>query len=219
MPRPSRKIDQQLIHAALELLPVTGTRALSIRRVCEHAGVNLGMFHYHFKTRDVFLRAVLQQMYDGMFAALALEVSRTVAPLESLRAAMLTLARFARDHRRLLVRLIGDALAGEAVAIEFLQSNLPRHFSLVAKLVNAAQRAGELRRMPSMQAMAFLFGSAGAPILMGTAVAGSGMLPAPLMEQFETTILPDAAIALRIDMALTGLAPPAAGGTKSGVRK
>jgi len=219
MARPSRNIDQLLINAALELLPATGTRALSIRQVCEHAGVNLGMFHYHFKARDVFLRGVLQQVYDGMFATLQLEVNRRAAPVDSLRAAMMTLACFARNHRRLLVRLIGDALAGEAVAIEFLQNNLPRHFGLVVKLITAAQRAGALRRMPAMQAMAFLFGGTGAPILLGTAVSASGMLPAAVGDQFETAILTDAAIALRIDMALTGLGQPTARKAKPGVRK
>jgi len=219
MARPSRNIDQLLINAALELLPAAGTRALSIRQVCEHAGVNLGMFHYHFKTRAVFLRAVLQQMYDGMFATLQLEVNRPAAPMDSLRAAMLTLACFARDHRRLLVRLIGDALAGEAVAIEFLQNNLPRHFGLIAKFITAAQRAGAMRRLPAMQAMAFLFGGAGAPILLGTATTDSGMLPAALVDQFATTVLTDDAIALRIDMALAGLAQPAIRRKRTGVRK
>ena len=208
MPRPSRNIDQLLINAALELLPAAGTRALSIRQVCEHAGVNLGMFHYHFKARDTFLRAVLQQMYDGMFATLELEVKRQAAPRDSLRAAVMTLARFARDHRHLLVRLVGDALAGETVAIEFLHSNLPRHFGLVIKYISAAQRDGTFRRIPPLQALAFLIGGTGAPILLGTAVSGSGMLPDAAVEQFETTILTDGAIALRIDMALAGLAAP-----------
>ena len=220
MPRPSRNIDQLLIQAALELLPAAGTRALSIRQVCEHAKVNLGMFHYHFKTRDVFLRAVLQQMYDSMFATLELEVERQAHPLERLRAAVVTLASFARDHRHLLVRLVGDALAGEAVAIEFLQRNLPRHIGLVMKFIAAAQRDGTLRRIPPLQALAFMIGGTGAPILLGTAVSRSGMLPAPVMEQFESTLLTDEAIALRIDMALTGLASlPPTRKAKPGVRK
>jgi AcrR family transcriptional regulator len=219
MARPSRNIDQLLIRAALDLLPAAGTRALSIRQVCEHAGVNLGMFHYHFKTRDAFLRTLLQQVYDGMFATLELEARRQAVPMDSLRAAMMTLACFARDHRQLLVRLLGDALAGEAVAIEFLQNNLPRHFGLIVKFITAAQRAGTMRRMPPLQAMAFLFGGTGAPILLGTAVSGSGMLPAPLAERFETTILTDDAIVERLDMALAGLASPKLRKSKPGVGK
>ena len=219
MPRPSRNIDQLLIHAALELLPAVGTRALSIRQVCEHAGVNLGMFHYHFKTRDVFLRVVLQQMYDGMFATLALEAERQSTPQESLRAAIMTLACFARDHRHLLVRLISDALAGETVAIEFLQRNLPRHVGLLVKFITGAQREGRLRRIPPLQAFAFLVGGVGASILIGTAAADSGLLPTPVMDQFEATILTDDAIALRIEMALAGLAPAPARKSTPGGRK
>ena len=219
MPRPSRNIDQLLINAALELLPTAGTRALSIRQVCEHAGVNLGMFHYHFKTRDVFLRVVLQQMYDGMFATLVLAADRQSLPQESLRAALMTLARFARDHRHLLVRLISDALVGEAVAIEFLQRNLPRHIGLLVKLISAAQHDGTLRRMPPLQAFAFLVGAVGASILLGTAAANSGLLPAPLVDHFEHAILTDDAIALRIEMALAGLVPPPARNAKPGGRQ
>jgi AcrR family transcriptional regulator len=209
MPRPSRNIDQLLISAGLELLPAVGTRALSIRQVCEHAGVNLGMFHYHFKTRDAFLRAVLQQMYDGMFMSLEFEAGRDEDPLARLRVAVMTLARFARDQRLLLARLIGDALAGETVAVAFLQNNLPRHISLVGKLITAAQRRGALRRIPVMQALAFLIGGTGAPILLGTAASGSGLLPESVTTQFEATLLADDAIAVRVDMALAGLAAPA----------
>jgi len=219
MPRPSRNIDQLLIAAALELLPRAGTRALSIRQVCQHAGVNLGMFHYHFKTRDVFLRAVLQQMYDGMFATIAIEGERQSSPLDSLRAAITTLARFARDHRQLLVRLVNDAIGGERVAIEFLRDNLPRHIGLLSKYIAAAQREGLLRPVPPMQAFAFLVGAVAASMLIGSAVADSGLMPPPLREQFDTSILTDEAIAERIDMALAGLALPPARKTKSGVRK
>lgn len=219
MARPSRNTDQLLINAALELLPAAGTRSLSIRQVCEHARVNLGMFHYHFKTRDVFLRAVLQQMYDGMFATLALEVGRQTSPLESLRAAIMTLARFARDHRHLLVRLLNDAIAGESVAIEFLQRNLPRHIGLLAGFIRAAQRDGTLRRVAPQQAFVFLVGGVGASILLGTAAADSGLMPSSVAGQYEHVILTDAAIAQRVDMALAGMAAPATRTRKTGARK
>ena len=105
MPRPSQNIDQLLIDAALELLPQTGVRKLSIRQVAQHAGVNLGMFHYHFKTKDAFAAAVLQQLYDGMFASLKLESLSSTSPIENLRSALMVLARFGLNQRQLLVRL------------------------------------------------------------------------------------------------------------------
>lgn len=227
MPRPSRNLDQALINAAITLLPHTGVRALSIRQVAEHAGANLGMFHYHFKTKDAFVRTVLQQMYDDMFADLTLEAHHSPSPVENLRGAITVLARFARDHRVLLARLIGDALAGETTSAAFLKANIPRHIGVVAVLIAQAQKAGALRKISSIKATAFIVSSVAAPIMLGTAALVSGLAPAALAKPFARDILSNAAIAERIDMALAGLAgaappsrkPPRMPAKKSGARK
>lgn len=220
MSRPSRNVDQLLIQAALELMSEAGVRALSIRQVAERAGVNLGMFHYHFKTKDAFVRAVLQQTYDGMFGALEIESHRFASTLENLRAALNVLARFGRDHRLLLVRLLGDALGGEVVAAEFLKANLPRHVSVLTALIIQAQKESMLRRIALPQAFVFLGGSIIVPILMGTAAISAGLAPALFAEALEKTVFTDAAIAERIDLALAGLAITAdSGRRKSGVKK
>ncbi len=69
-----------------------------------------------------------------------------------------------------------------------------------------------MRRIPVMQAVAFLAGSVAAPILIGSAAAASGLAPAQLAAQLESEVLSDAAIDQRIDMALIGLSahPPTA---------
>src|SRR5437763_11542362 len=108
MARPSRNIDRVLLAAGRELLPLTGCRDLSVRQVTERAGVNLGMFHYHFKTRENFIRSLLQEMYEHMFASLQLERARHAEPVPGLRAVLRLLGRFARDHRALLLRVMGD---------------------------------------------------------------------------------------------------------------
>ena len=74
MPRPSRNLDRVLLAAGRELLARRGCAALSVREVAHAAGVNLGMFHYHFKTREVFLKTLLQQTYEDMFARLTLDI-------------------------------------------------------------------------------------------------------------------------------------------------
>lgn len=215
MPRPSRNVDQLLLQAGQALLTETGVRRLSIRQVTEHAGVNLGMFHYHFKTKDVFVRALLQQIYNEMFSALTLESSRAPSAVDNLRAAVSVLAHFGRDNRQLLVRLLNDGFAGEAVAIEFLRANLPRHLTVLAGLVTQAQREGALKKLAIPQAMAFLMASVGAPILIATAASGGGFLATAMHAQIEKDILTDKAIAERIDMALAGMAAV----PKKGARK
>ena len=60
MTRPSRNQDQLLIQAAKRLLPEMGISGMSLQRIADECGVNLGMFHYHFKTKDAFIRKVLE---------------------------------------------------------------------------------------------------------------------------------------------------------------
>ena len=59
MSRPSQNADQHLIEAAQKMLKHTSLSQMNIRQVAAEAGVNLGMFHYHFKTKDQFAKAVM----------------------------------------------------------------------------------------------------------------------------------------------------------------
>ena len=206
MPRPSRNVDALLLKAGRELYPETGAAGLSVRKIAERAGANIGMFHYHFRTKEAFVRQLLQSIYDEMFASLELAASAG-SPRDALRAALNVLGRFGRDNGRLLRRLIGDALAGEAVALEFLRANMPRHVRVIIGLVVAGQSVGALRRMPPPQALAFLAGSVAAPILIGGAIAEHALVPGVTVDLAEL-IASDAAIAERVDCALLGLAAP-----------
>ena len=105
MPRPSRNLDKALLAAGRELFPDRGCAGMSIREVAEAAGVNLGMFHYHFKSREAFLRALMQQGYETMFATLSLELARPSDTVSTLRYALRAIARFVRDNRRFLAAL------------------------------------------------------------------------------------------------------------------
>jgi len=206
MARPSQNIDRRLLDAGMELLPQTGCRGLSARKLAEHAGVNLGMFHYHFKTRDNFIRTLLGQVYERMFSMLVLRAQEGATPVQKLRDALLVLAQFGRKHRLLLQRIFGDALGGETVAVEFLQTNVPRHLAVLAGLIGEAQRAGEIVAVPLPQAVAFLAGSVMAPVLLGAAAIESGMLPATAGAMVERDVLSKKAIEQRIEFALRGLA-------------
>jgi len=206
MARPSNNIDQRLLDAGLQLLPQLGCRGLSARRLAEHAGVNLGMFHYHFRSKENFIRSLLGRMYEQMFSLLTLKTAEAGPPVANLRRALLVLGQFAINNRLLLTRIAADAIAGETVAEEFLRNNVPRHVGIVASLIGAAQASGELVAVPLPQALAFLGGSVAAPILLGSALAERASLPPPIKELVEQQVLSEAALAQRIDFALKGLA-------------
>lgn len=204
MPRPSRNVDAALLEAGRALYPSTGVAGLSVRKVAEHAGVNLGMFHYHFGSKEAFVRALLQQLYDGMFAELTLAAGSRL-PLDALRAAMNVLARFVRDNRMLLRRLLIDALNEEPVALDFVRANLPRHVGVIAALIDAGQRSGVLKPVAARQALAFVAGGVGAPILLGSALTERDGVPAAFRREFEHAVISDSALAERIDLVLAGL--------------
>jgi hypothetical protein len=77
--------------------------------------------------------------------------------------------------------------------------------AIVVGLVTAAQRAGDLKPIPVVQAVMFIAGSVAGPILIGSAIVESQLAPPGLAERFETDVLTDAALAERIDLALAGL--------------
>jgi AcrR family transcriptional regulator len=209
MARPSQSIDHALLASGRELLPQTGCAGLSVRALAAHAGVTPGMFHYHFASKEQFLRQLLSALYDEMFAALVEQAALPAAPLERLRAALRLLARFARANRPLLARLWTDALAGEAAAREFFAHHAPRHVGLLMGVVVQAQAEGALRKMPPLAVFAFLMGSVALPLIFVAGLVESGLAPPGGRAAFDAQVMSDTAIDQRIDLALAALAPMA----------
>lgn len=206
MARPSQNIDQRLLEAGGRLLPELGCAALSVRRLAAEAGVNPGMFHYHFRNKETFLRTLLQATYDEMFARLqpvAEAESRSVT--ENLRRALNIIARFVRDNRRLVLRLLTDAASGERLAADFLRANMPRHIVVVAGLMDMARRQGRLAAIAPEQMIGFTIGAIGMPIIVGAAFEAEHLPSLPALANFATETLSDDAIAQRIDLALLAL--------------
>ena len=220
MPRPSRNLDRALLTAGRVLYEKTGAGGLTIRQVADAAGVNIGMFHYHFKTREAFLRAVLQEAYEEMFARLSLEVARPsdATPVEHLRAAIRMIARFLRDNRVFMARVLADALSGDEIARDFLAHNLPRHFAVLAGLIGEGQRTGALKPLPPSQLLGFCAGAVGMPILAAGMAVESGRLPRPVLRMLAETLLTDEAIDQRIELALGAIAAAPAARAKT-IRK
>ena len=210
MPRPSRNLDRALLAAGRILIEKGGASGLTIRQVADAAGVNIGMFHYHFKTREAFLRAVMQETYEEMFARFTLESARPedATPVEHLRSSFRVLGRFLRDNRQFIGRVLADAACGDPIARDFLKENLPRHVGRLAALLAEGQRDGSLKPIPVPQALGSCAGSLAMPILLGGAIVESGELPRNTAHGISAALLTDEAIDQRIDLALTAIAVP-----------
>lgn len=209
MPRPSQDQDTALLRAGLALYPQCGCAGLSVRRVAAHAGVNPAMLHYHFGGKPAFLRAVLQQLYETMFARLSASAGGDDGPaLPRLRAALFTLATFLREHRAAVGRLLLDAGHGEPVVHEFLRANAPRHLGLLMRLLEQAECEGGLAPRPSLQRFMFVMGAVVAPILASVGVARLDVAPERVTAHLDSQVLSDDAIRDRIEWALLALGGP-----------
>lgn len=211
MPRPSRRTDELLIQAGRKLLPETGVSGLTMRRVALAAKVNLGMFHYHFGGKREFVRRVLHEIYEEFFKNFSMELGAPAPARERLRRALIALAVFARDNRRLLLAIIKDVLEGEAEATEFAKASIPRHIGIITGLLRECQRRGELKKMPPPLAMSFLLGAAAMPnVAIGVIEKSSAKKPFDLpLKALLPLFISDKAIAIRVDLALAALAPEA----------
>ena len=55
-------VEEKLIAAAGEMLAEVGPRALSVRAVAQRAGVNHGLVHHYFGSKDALLRAAMHDL-------------------------------------------------------------------------------------------------------------------------------------------------------------
>jgi AcrR family transcriptional regulator len=214
-PRPSRNLDRALLAAGRELFPSRGCSGLSVREVADAAGVNLGMFHYHFKSREAFLRALLQSVYEDLYAELSARATQRPAPgadlraIDLLRRALQFMGRFVRGNRPLLARVLIDALGKDPIATEFLRMNAPRHLGLMLGLIQAAQKEGAVRAdVPAPQLLGFCAGSLAMPIFFGGAVLEGEGVGAEAARMIESALLTDAALDQRIELALGAISSP-----------
>ncbi|WP_374361014.1 TetR/AcrR family transcriptional regulator [Pseudoduganella danionis] len=209
MARPSQNIDQTLLASGRELYPQHGFAGLSVRQICEHAGANVGMFHYHFQSKNNYVTVLLQGLYDEVFEQLAAQAAQQGSALERLRAALCLLGRLIRQHGNWISRVWADAGLGEEVARQFLQRNAPRHVGLLMALLEQATEAGELPPSAPMQRFGFLMGAVLTPMILLPAAMQFQLLPTQLAASVDADVFSDAAIADRVNRALSALALPA----------
>jgi AcrR family transcriptional regulator len=180
MTRPSRNTDQKLIQAALELLPETGYSGMKMRAVAKRAGVNLGMFHYYFRSKKEFLERVATEFYEKFYQNFTLEASTGANVKEQLWNAIGALANFGRNNRKLVLALAKDIVENETQTIRMLEKFFPRHGLILVKLIRECQRQKVIANLPLPLVITFMIGS-----VMGPVIIMAVLEKAKLQPQYE----------------------------------
>lgn len=187
------------------LYPAAGCAGLSVRKVAEHAGVQPGLFHYHFGSKDGFLRAVLQGIYEDVFATLGVAAAAPGPAEDRLRRVLLLLGGFLREQGAVIGRIVADVAQGEAVAVDFVRANAPRHLALLTGLMDEAEREGAFTPMPPLRRMGFVMGAVVAPVLAGRGILALQPDHPLLATRVVPDLLSDEAIAARVNLAMSAL--------------
>jgi AcrR family transcriptional regulator len=179
-----------------------GCSALRIREIVDSAGVNLGMFHYHFKNRKRFTRLVLTEVYGEFFGKFYEAATTGTDSLTQLRAAVIVAGQFLRDERRLVFALLRDMLSGELEVIRYSSNNVPPHLGVLGGLVGKCQKEGLLPKLPLSQILPLFFGAIAQPLLFNELLEKARKS----VSWFDPeSVLSDEAIAERVDIVLRGL--------------
>lgn len=194
-----------LLQHGLQLMREHGLRQLTVRGVCQQAGVNTGSFVYHFGSRQQFAVALLECWYAPLYQQLQALQQQEGPALSRLSAMLLQLMDFLRAQRGFISQLLLDAGSGEAAVLEFIRNLAPRHPQLLLQCLQEAQQAGQICSAPPMHQLMFLMSALGFPVLLQQLSSGKAMLPDMLQQALASYALEPAHLQQRLHWALKGL--------------
>lgn len=203
---------QLLLQHGIKIAETKGLRGLTVREVAASAGVNLGSFVYHFKTRELFIEELVELWYTPIFQQLKItsEAESKHSALARLHATVVQLVQLIHQNAQFINHLIADAIAGEKAVQAFLLTLPERHPKLLIQLIIEAQAEGNLMLEPPIHQLLFIMTSTGLPLLLaGGPLQHQDWLPAE--SKALASLMSDPLNAqLRLEWALKGISqsPP-----------
>jgi AcrR family transcriptional regulator len=206
MSRPSRNQDQLLIDTAKRLYPEVGASGMTLKRIADEAGVNLGMFSYYFGSKSNFVRKVLAALAEETGIGVGRLLPPSATSKERLRCYLLTMGMRYRDHRRLALAMYRDFLNQDADVTEHLFADIKAQMTELGPLIEECQRDGYIDdALDVRHIVGFCMGTVKTPIVI--AASQEGRRGPKLLREGMKKALTDEAIAQRVEMALRGVAP------------
>ncbi len=206
MSRPSQNLDKLLIEVGKQMICEGGISDLSIRQLCSRAGVNPGMFKYHFDNRVKFLRIVHDELYDEFFNFIQDAADQEEKAVDKLRSCLLAMAKKCREETGLFAALLRDHINGKLEEILPKEEMVPKDLMLILQLINASKSEGSIcPEISEFQAAALLIPSTLIPILIEKDFQEiTNKSPSPIG---QINFSSEKACTERLDIVLKGLKP------------
>lgn len=108
MARPSQNIDKKLIELGKKRMFEHGVSNLSIRSICMDSGINLGMFHYYFKSKENFIRILFKSLNEDLQNYWKAYSADAKTSKEKLKKVLFLNAKLMREQRGVFETLVKD---------------------------------------------------------------------------------------------------------------
>ncbi len=206
MSRPSNKADLKLLKAGESLVREKGFLGFSIRELCQKANVNLGMFHYHFKSKNEFGRRVFEKIYEEFFVDFEHKALTGETEFEQLENALRELTFFMRDNGSIIASMLGDALCGSRLTADIIKNIAPRHLGIIFELIKKCLKKGYIKKMPAEKILVFVVSSViSSCILFYVSKKICSKQEALFIDSLRESMVGDKAILERISISLNAL--------------
>ena len=207
MARPPSGTDLKLKAAGRRLLQEKGITGLGVREACRLAGVNTGMFHYYFGSKEEFLKAVLKEMYAEFMLHFKAGVSVAGNPRARLKNALVEVGKFARSVRNAAPMIFADIAHGNKAAFTFVSGNFTEHMRHIAVLAQECLPGSSVKNRSVPFMIAAMVSVMIFPVLISGIMDKNGVkkLAGRSMDGLREEMFSDAGIAERAEIALRGI--------------
>ena len=139
MPRPSQNIDAKLIELGKKQMMQNGIANLSIRAICIESKINLGMFFYHFKSKENFIKILLKNYHEDVRNHWFKESEGITNSLDRLKSALRMSARFVKEQRGAFETIFKDMNFSDKVFMESFKEMHASGWNFYSKLITDCQ--------------------------------------------------------------------------------
>jgi len=176
---------------------------MSLKRLSDESGVNLGMIHYYFRTKSVLMRRVLESVHEELLKEFETHTLIGSTPLERLRSGLIAIGLGLQKRRQMIVTFFGDMLGGQDKEVsEFFCELAAKRIQVIAPLIQQCQKEGYIEPLPFYQVLGFCMAGINFPTILAE---GINRLPTKKMKLPDFVIdqlAGENAIIQRVDLAL-----------------
>lgn len=138
--------QEQIVHAALEVIGTDGFHALSLAGIAERVGIGVSSVYRHFGSKDEVLDAVLEMLHRRLLRNVAEVREETAEAMGRLRRLMERHARVLEDNRAIPHIIMSDGLyAGHSPRKEKIRRILDEYLGEIRDIVRQGQAEGAIR--------------------------------------------------------------------------